>query len=490
MQAMSKSNEMKASVQETSLQETSVQEPNLQETSVQEPSLQETSVQEPSLQETSVQEPSVQKAWIFVDNSNLFLSAQWEFQYHINHSDGKVSDVTKSTLDSLRIKHEDRNIQIRRDTYEKSSIWIRNNNIRVNFKEILQLLETGGKVPLQIMGRSCVGSVGSLGNLRDNDDWVKHFEACGYITSFRSLDGKDRKEHGVDGDLKAWLLAVAAEHILDSHNKQSNPKVKPIIVLATGDGNNDLGPISFPKVVEIVIKLGFRVQIWGWKIGMSIKFYELSMLYPSDLTVHLFDNFTQSGKLTFCKETPIGSIGSIGSIASIVPMTSPPGFHQFGTVMQSCESSPPPLSESRFSSPYLTPSASRSISRSPPPLSGYRNSSPCLTPSSSPCLTTYSSRSLSRSLSRSPPPIKLAAEPKLGCQRITIRNKPQDVCEQWIKFCGATKEDKQAFKCTHHNRDDSNYPHLDTPICVFWITNKGSCPKPSCAYHHPVELGA
>jgi hypothetical protein len=396
-------------------------------------------------------------AWVFVDNSNLFLGAQWQFLFPLTHHDGNAPAVIEPVLQGLRSQYGAMNVQARRETFEHSSIYVRDTNIRTNIPEVCRLLEEGVEgAPLRIMGRTCVASE------RGDDSWVwQHYERSGYETFRRDLQGKGGKEHGVDGDLKASVMGVAMERGTQSLSEQA----KPVMVLCTGDGNGDLGPVSFPKVAELVIKCGFRVQIWGWKIGMSTNFYELAARYPTDCTVHLFDDYAKSRGLTY-RQASVPMTMPVQPVLSKLP---PPGFHQFAgtaSITRRAEGQTW-TSRSRESSPPLSTS-----SESSPPLC----TSPGMWSASSPQAIAIS-------------PLALTDEASPGCRRLTIRGQALDVCEKWVQFCGAPLgPEKSALKCVHHKRNDPCFLHLDTPICAYWIASKGRCPKPSCAYHHPPEL--
>ncbi len=61
------------------------------------------------------------------------------------------------------------------------------------------------------------------------------------------------------------------------------------------------------------------------------------------------------------------------------------------------------------------------------------------------------------------------------------------VCQKWVEFCKADLCDKAHFKCVHHRRDDARFPHLDKPLCAFFL--QGHCPKTHCSFAHPTIVG-
>ncbi len=82
-------------------------------------------------------------------------------------------------------------------------------------------------------------------------------------------------------------------------------------------------------------------------------------------------------------------------------------------------------------------------------------------------------------------PLSLSTE---GVAIMTLDGSRQfTVCQKWVDFCKADLCDKAHFKCVHHRRDDTRFPHLDKPLCAFFL--QGHCPKAHCTFAHPTIVG-
>lgn len=166
---------------------------------------------------------------VFVDNSNICLSAQRQFS-----STGALLGVDRSL--SLQVA------------------------------PLVKLVE-GDRHVLQ---RWVVGSKPSqLPGIREQ--WAAH----GYVGRW---DGREGKEVEVDDTLQSLILKTA-----------SSFRARHTIVLLTGDGNSNYGRGTFPRCVEVALTTGHCVEVWAWEFACSGRYLRLWEQYAPRLAVHFLD---------------------------------------------------------------------------------------------------------------------------------------------------------------------------------------------------------
>jgi hypothetical protein len=75
--------------------------------------------------------------------------------------------------------------------------------------------------------------------------------------------GKDGREIGVDDTLMSLIMRETDKQFTDLDKRR--------LVVVTGDGNDNMGRVSFPQVVESAIRKGWSVELWSWDKGRSSK---------------------------------------------------------------------------------------------------------------------------------------------------------------------------------------------------------------------------
>lgn len=159
-------------------------------------------------------------------------------------------------------------------------------SIRVDIHKLVDTLELG-KSQHSISTRFVAGSVPPSNHIT----WQK-WRDRGYTTRTGSLS-KDGKEVFVDDALHAaMLLAIMRPKAMkDSLYQQT-------LVIATGDGNsngsgNQDNVTSFPKIVEMALGIGMKVEQFTWKNSCSSVFREIARRHKGRYTIHFLDDYPQ-----------------------------------------------------------------------------------------------------------------------------------------------------------------------------------------------------
>ncbi|KAK0620749.1 hypothetical protein B0T14DRAFT_522075 [Immersiella caudata] len=131
-----------------------------------------------------------------------------------------------------------------------------------------------------------------------NDSVWKAWEKNKFETNIydRALSGKEKEvdnSMSVEMTFKASELQFKSKHLAGS--KGAGEKGRTIFVVITGD--RDMMP-----AVKFVLKCGIRVELWGWKSGISQAFVDLA---ASDglLSVNLLDSIFQDICFTAYRST-------------------------------------------------------------------------------------------------------------------------------------------------------------------------------------------
>jgi hypothetical protein len=93
----------------------------------------------------------------------------------------------------------------------------------------------------------------------------------------------DGKEVFVDEALHSCI----AKPVLSAENV-ANPQ---ILVICTGDGNENSKTNSFPSLATESARLGWYVVIWSWQRCLSPKFYDAMNKYPNNICICILDNY-------------------------------------------------------------------------------------------------------------------------------------------------------------------------------------------------------
>ncbi len=112
------------------------------------------------------------------------------------------------------------------------------------------------------------------------------FKSLGYTTQVESTG----KEAVVDAHVQVRLMYLA--------NMTHQDNSKHTIRLATGDGNKhdkdgkvDERMLSFPDMVEIALRNGYKVEVWSWRASCSRKYCKMWYHHKPQLSIKYLDDF-------------------------------------------------------------------------------------------------------------------------------------------------------------------------------------------------------
>ena len=97
-----------------------------------------------------------------------------------------------------------------------------------------------------------------------------------------SVRGGAKDDHGANID------DLLHAQILDTVTTEPVPG---ILVLLTGDGNINSGRTSFPRCVATALRLGWRVELYGWRAAMAMCYPAMAALSSGRMTVHYLDEW-------------------------------------------------------------------------------------------------------------------------------------------------------------------------------------------------------
>lgn len=97
-----------------------------------------------------------------------------------------------------------------------------------------------------------------------------------------SVRGGAKDDHGANID------DLLHAQILDTVTTEPVPG---ILVLLTGDGNINSGRTSFPRCVATALRLGWRVELYGWRAAMAMCYPAMAALSSGRMTVHHLDEW-------------------------------------------------------------------------------------------------------------------------------------------------------------------------------------------------------
>jgi len=185
---------------------------------------------------------------IFIDNSNIYVTALHTFDGDDNNNNSSHCNYA----------------------------------VRINVRGLTSLLEQGcldQPIQADIATRLTAGSKPPA----NNGIW-KAYQSRLYHTEVHSRDHETHKETAID----SILHGAALQLVLDRGN--DNPGANTL-VLATGDGNDNGGLTSFPRLASSAAAAGFRVEIWSWRSSLNRQAFEAvrNMFPDGRLSIHLLD---------------------------------------------------------------------------------------------------------------------------------------------------------------------------------------------------------
>jgi hypothetical protein len=62
-----------------------------------------------------------------------------------------------------------------------------------------------------------------------------------------------------------------------------------VLVLVTGDGNNNRGQTTFPEVAEIALTKDWNVELWSWEQSLNPIYFGIQTKFPDQMTIKYLD---------------------------------------------------------------------------------------------------------------------------------------------------------------------------------------------------------
>jgi hypothetical protein len=143
------------------------------------------------------------------------------------------------------------------------------------------------KLILVIEGKRKVKERVAIGSKAANAERAEHWqvwEAAKYELSIGTRDPQTNKEVFIDEALQASLAKTAAN--------QYNPS--RVLVLVTGDGNQNNGRVRFPEIVEIALRHGWCVEVYSWESRTHGVYKRYSQEYVGFFQLHFLDKIFPS----------------------------------------------------------------------------------------------------------------------------------------------------------------------------------------------------
>ena len=174
-----------------------------------------------------------QRRHIFVDNSNIFVSAQ--------HKDPTRQDFA----------------------------------IRVKSNTLGRLLRNGDKEGTRVVAGSKPPA--------DESIW-QYWESVGFKVKVCSRDVDTGREDLVDDFLSSQAQGCVM-------NRQGERPGENTLVICSGDGNGNKGFTSFYDVARNTARLGWRVEVWSWSWSLSQRFRALEAEFQGRVRIVLLDPY-------------------------------------------------------------------------------------------------------------------------------------------------------------------------------------------------------
>lgn len=72
---------------------------------------------------------------------------------------------------------------------------------------------------------------------------------------------------------------------------KSTREKQQVLVLMTGDGNDNHKQTNFPITVERVIEDNWKVELWSWKRSLGYRFRNIQEVYPTGISINYLDDY-------------------------------------------------------------------------------------------------------------------------------------------------------------------------------------------------------
>lgn len=94
------------------------------------------------------------------------------------------------------------------------------------------------------------------------------------------------------------MLHAQILHVFNAYETSDNKQ--QVLVLVTGDGNNNEDKVNFVKVVETALKKHWNVELWAWENSMSKKYLEVQKHFPIQMNIQYLDFYRE--QITFIQK--------------------------------------------------------------------------------------------------------------------------------------------------------------------------------------------
>ena len=163
--------------------------------------------------------------------------------------------------------------------------------MRVNVGQLCQLLTEDANGNTREVG----ARFGAVAERVGQEVLYRVWEQHGYHVRRLQPDATGR-ESGVDEAIQAmaytWLLG------------DYGPRVRPVLALATADGNDNSGGTTFVQLAELAMRHHWRVEMFVWRHGCNQRYLALAAQHPQNITIVFLDRWRE--QLTFTADRPAG----------------------------------------------------------------------------------------------------------------------------------------------------------------------------------------
>ena len=195
-------------------------------------------------------------------------------------------DLTKATVGSLHVFVDNSNITAGVTVLEGD---IRDTTLALDVRQLVPIVEAGRVVESrEVVGSRCDVALDAPQPPPSEVVWTM-WKELGYKTRIARRDTFETREVFVDEALHSAMTGRLFEP-----RYANNPQT---MALLTGDGNDNEGTNSFPRIAEEAALRGWRVEIWSWLNALSRNFRTLAARYPRNVIIVPLDDFRE--KITY-----------------------------------------------------------------------------------------------------------------------------------------------------------------------------------------------
>ena len=153
----------------------------------------------------------------------------------------------------------------------------------INYKDELIALIPSKLDELVISSRKSVEKhiYGSISRMQENVE--NCWKELNYHAAFSVRTGRHNNEKFVDDVLVSQMNSSILKY-------KSLPGSPRILVLLTGDGNENFGRASFLDSVNFALREGWKVELWAWQSSLNKKYIELQESHEK-FTIYFLDDW-------------------------------------------------------------------------------------------------------------------------------------------------------------------------------------------------------